>query len=424
MKKQSVRKLLLVIFLLIAVVSIPWYFTRPQTANPDGGRKPAAGSIFQTKTSQRPAPDSETERRRQASISAGAQKWYEELLEKYPQMKPNYRDVPDAENGFLQFLLLDETVKESRLPQELDDMFAEGSEWNSEKFKAWLDENQDYLTQILHVADSPGQSVKGIDFERIFNSARLSGEFGKILLGATRLAFESGDQESALRYAKAIDALGGHLTNVEVPSMLAEVIAVGYHTKLRGLFLEKFFPTLSDNPQALTRWQEIITPKELPSSEYSRILAGDWNVAMRIQILPTLLGAHTLTQEETSFQFSDSGEFIDLYTTAIRKFAVSLASAGPDRVNLSPGEFSFPESGIDPKTLKMLHDFLAPYRGLYQALGIQTTRITMISAAIAIQLGEEPPVDPVSGKPFRWDAESRTLSYPEGVEADDPIKLP
>jgi hypothetical protein len=34
-----------------------------------------------------------------------AQQWYEELLVKYPQMQPTYRDVPDGQNGFLQFLL-------------------------------------------------------------------------------------------------------------------------------------------------------------------------------------------------------------------------------------------------------------------------------------------------------------------------------
>lgn len=38
--------------------------------------------------------------------------------------------------------------------------------------------------------------------------------------------------------------------------------------------------------------------------------------------------------------------------------------------------------------------------------------------------GKEMPLDPVSGKPFRWDPATRTLSAPEGVKGVDPVHVP
>jgi hypothetical protein len=71
----------------------------------------------------------------------------------------------------------------------------------------------------------------------------------------------------------------------------------------------------------------------------------------------------------------------------------------------------------------MLRDAGLLYRGIFNSLGVNITNAAMISAAVAVQLGEEPGIDPVSGKRFEWDPKSRTLSCPEGVDGHDPIKL-
>lgn len=423
MKKQSKRSFAPAITLLLAVIAVTWHFTRQHAGTRDEVVKSSNPTITQTKTGERSAPDPERERRRQASISTAAQKWYEELLEKFPRMKPDYRDVPDAENGFLQLLLLAESTREPRCSDDLSDMLMGGTDWDAAKFKLWLADNQDYLAEIMRVAGLPDQSCKGLEIDRIFQNNRVIGEFRKVLLGATRLAFESGDQEAALRYAQASLRLSDHLTDVEVLSTLAEVHAAGNRVGLHDLFLEEIFPTLSDNPQALESWRDVLVRKESSSSEYARALTGEWNVTMRTQILPTLLGAHTPMLGEEPFRAPDSERFFELYTAAVEKFAASIASAGPDRLEMSQSEIEFPESGIDPQTLKMLHDTAFPFRSIYKALGNIMTRTTMASAAISLQLGEAPPNDPVSGKPFLWDVASRTLSAPEGVEGVDPIKL-
>ncbi|MES2437500.1 MAG: hypothetical protein V4584_00445 [Verrucomicrobiota bacterium] len=227
-KNQSMLRAIAIPFLL-AAIGVIWHFARPSVALKRGSDEPETVASSRTKTADRAASDPTRDRRRQESIALASQKWYEELLEKYPQMKPTFRDVPDEKNGFLQFLLLAESLKAPKLSEELFDILRGRSPWDSGKFRAWLEENKDYRDQILRIAELPDQSIKGLDLGRLFSCSRSCTEFGIILSGSAHLAFEEGDREAALRYARASISLGGHLTDIEAPSMLGAVIAAGYN---------------------------------------------------------------------------------------------------------------------------------------------------------------------------------------------------
>jgi hypothetical protein len=426
MKSKNNRSAIqpMAVSLLLAAIGVGLWFTRSPAVPGTASEAPATGISSRTKASERSAPDPARDRRRQEAISMAAQQWYEELLVKYPQMQPTYRDVPDGQNGFLQFLLFAESQKEPKLPDDLNAMRMGDSPWNPGKLKQWLAENKDYFDQILHLAELPEHSIKGLDFGRLANErGRFGSEFGYILTSAARSAFEEGDQESALRYGKAAISLSNHFTDIEVPSMLGAVIAEGIRASARDSFLDNILPGLANDPQALASWREALFRKEGPASEVARVLSGEWNVMMREYILPAQLGKHPATPGEISFQVPDSEAFFDCYTAATEKLTASLLSSGPDRYNLTQSELEFPESGIDPQTLQMLRDAGLLYRGIFNALGVNITNAAMISAAVAVQIGEEPGIDPVSGKPFQWDPKSRTLSCPEGVDGHDPIKL-
>jgi hypothetical protein len=426
MKNKNNRSAIqaIIIIFLLAAIGVSWYFTRLQACSRRALEELAAGSPSLTRTSERSAPDPAQDRRRQESISLAAQKWYEEVLVKYPQMKPEYRDVPDEQNGSLQFLLLEESLKEPKLPEDLNAMRMGDSPWTPEKLKAWLAENKEYFDQILHLAELPDRSIKGLDFNRLAaGRGRFSSEFGYLLSSSARLAFEDGDRESALRYSKAAINLSNHFTDIEVPSLLGKVMAEGIRASVRDSFLEGILPGLAGDPQALSAWREALFRNEGPATEAARVLSGEWNVMMRVNILPTLLGSNFSFLGTESFQIPDADAFFDCYTEATEHLAASLLSSGPDRYDLSHGELEFPDSGFDPQTLRMLRDLGSAYRNIFPALGITATNTAMISAAVAVQLGEEPGIDPVSGKPFQWDPKSRTLFPPEGVEGHDPIKV-
>ena len=94
---------------------------------------------------------------------------------------------------------------------------------------------------------------------------------------------------------------------------------------------------------------------------------------------------------------------------------------------LRSGETSFIASVIGDLitvTLNLQMPWLGRADNIVKALGTTTTRSTQGSAAISILLGEEPPVDPVSGQPYRWDPATRTLSPPGDDDADEAIQVP
>lgn len=421
-KRPAIRAM--ACYLLLVALGMFWYFSRSQGGPERGADELATISTPRTKASERSVPDPAQERRRRASLSLAAQKWYEELLEKYPEMKPTFRDVPDEQNGFLQFLLFAESLKEPKLPEELTAMLRDDSSWEPAKFKAWLAENQDYCDRILHIAELPDHSIKGLDFGRFAQgrSSRFSSEFGKLLSASARLAFEAGDQESALRYGKASTSLSKHFTDIEVPSMLSEVVAEGLRSVARDSFVENILPSLSENPPALAAWREALFQKQQPASEYARILTGEWNTMARAYVIPILVGHPSSKGAEPLVRF-DSQAFFEHYTAATQRLASSLSNLGPDRLDLSRSDYEFPDAGIDKSTLEMLQGIAFQNQNIFIGLGANVTRTAMASAAIAIQLGEEPAIDPVSGKPFQWDPISRTLSSPEGVDGPEPIQL-
>ncbi|RYD32454.1 MAG: hypothetical protein EOP87_12790 [Verrucomicrobiaceae bacterium] len=409
--------------LLVAAGGIAWFSMRGNSGRPDETSGAESGTSLRTKAEQRASAGLDRDRRRQEAIADAAQMRYEQLLEIYPDMRPEFRDVPDAANGFLQFLLLAESKEVPELPREIDDMFFDKAPWDPVKFEAWLAENKDQLDEIVRIAELPEQSAKGIDFDRFCNGARLTTAYGKILNGSALLAFGKGDQASALRYAKAAIRLGDHLTGVEAPSMLGKVIAQGYRGSLRDLFANSMLPALSNDPQALQTWREVLFQKQDTAADYGQLLTGEWNNLIRANVLPAMLGAENSQPGAPSFDVPDPDAYFQQYTEATRRLAASFAKAGPGRIDLSQSDLEFPESGIDAKTLHVLQETGKMYRGLFKAFGIRTTKEAMISAAIAIQLGEDAGVDPVSGNPFQWDATSRTLTSPAGMGDPDSIQL-
>ncbi|RYD47295.1 MAG: hypothetical protein EOP85_05755 [Verrucomicrobiaceae bacterium] len=408
--------------LLLAAGIVVFYLLRPDA---DGGGETddngSGSESIRFRTGERTAGgEAEKERRKQA-ISEAADRWHEELLEIYPDMRPEFRDVADADNGFLQFLLLAESKEMTELPKEIEVMFWEEAPWDAGKFAAWQAEHREGLVKLLKIAELPDRSTKGIDFGRFAKGARLTPTFGNVLAGSALLAFEQGDEAAALRYSRAAIRLSNHLTGVEAPSVLGKVIAQGYDCRIRDMFRDSILPSLSDDASSLQAWREAIFPPRDAAADYRLLLKGEWNCFIRSQILPALLGEHSSEPEAPSFDIADNNAYFQHYTQAVRDLAAGFSNSGPGRLDLAQSELQFPSSVIAAQTLLMLNETSASYRGIFSSLGKRVTEDALISAAIAIRLGESPGVDPVSGQPFLWDATTRTLKTPP--ESRDPLSL-
>ncbi|GAA5120219.1 hypothetical protein JIN84_20670 [Luteolibacter yonseiensis] len=426
--KKSIRILLLVVLVAVFAIILTG---KPQSGNPSADVKSDASGIV-TRAAGREKTDPELEARRKRSIDLAAQKWYEELLEKYPDMKPVYRDVPDEKNGYLQLLQLAESMEKPPLDDELKDMISGAAgEWDAGKFKAWQSENQWYFDELLRIAELPDRSTKGIAMDRIFGApARYGSVFGSILRASARVAFENGDQETALRHLKASTAIGDHIVDTEVTSMLGEVISVGIRNSARDLLQVNFLPVLANDPESLSRWNEVVFRNEKPAAEYARVIAGEWNASIRSLILPALLGDPSAVESLPVGEVHDVEELLGSYTRMLQQTAEGIQHSGSDRFDVERATDAFPPAeSLVNRTGEESHKvtaegMLMSLRGLPVAFGKSTTRTAMASAAISILLGEEPPVDPVSGEAFVWNAETRTLSAPGDGEEFEPIVVP
>lgn len=422
MKSSRIHLAILVLLSLLTigyVVATTWHAERRS----EEMEAASAADSTQLRTKEREEPDSLTkDRMRREAASQAAEKWYQRLLEKYPELRPVYRDVPDDQNGYLQFVLFAESFgPDGMLPKDIK-LILEGSDsWDPAKVQAWLAENPSHLERILQIAELPDRSNKGISFSKLHGLAtRHASDFTRILQASARLAFDSGDQEKALRHLKASVSLSDHFTDIEVPNMLGEIVAIGARRRAQESFQENFLPHL--DPASLAPWNDALFRKEEPASEYSRIIKGEWNFLMREHALPELLGKQPFGKDE--IRIPDVEGFADAYTRIMLKSAEGISAMGPDRFDVDSAKFEAITSGLDPDSAEALRQALRGMAGIIEGLGRTHTQSTMEQATLAVLSGNEMPLDPVSGKPFHWDPDTRTLTAPEGTEDIDPIKVP
>jgi len=418
---KSTRIYLAILAFLIAITT-GFIYVRHKAHESE--RREAAADTLQLRTKEREEPDALTkDRRHREATDQEALKWYERLLEKYPELRPVYRDVPDDQNGYLQFILFAESFgPDGMLPKELKLMFEESTPWDPAKVEAWIAENPSHFERLLHIAELTDRSNKGISFSKLHGpTTRHAGDFTRILQASARLNFES-DPEKALRHLKASVSLSDHFTDIEAPNMLGEVIATGARRKAQELFLQHFLPHL--DPAALAPWNDALFRKEEPASEYSRVIKGEWNYIMRDHALSELLRKQP---SDGDIHIPDLNGFVDAYARVILQSANGAAALGPDRFDVASAQFQAIPSDLDPETANALRGAYRSMTGIIDALGRTLTKSTMEQATIALLIGNQMPLDPVSGKPFHWDPDTRTLTAPEvreGLEPIDPIKVP
>lgn len=410
----------LAILTLLAAITIGFILLQWEKER-EGETSNTTTESLQLRTKEREEPDALTkDRQRREATSQAVEKWYERLLEKYPELRPVYRDVPDEQNGYLQFILFAESFgPDGMLPKDLKLILDGSNPWDPAKVQAWLSENPSHLERILQIAELPDRSNKGIGFSKLHGTAtRHASDFIRILRASARLNFES-DPEKALRHLKASVSLTDHFTDIEAPNMVGEIIAIGARRGAQKSFQENFLPHL--DPDSLAPWNDALFRKEPPASEYSRIIKGEWNYIMRDHALSELLGKQPFDGE---IRIPDLDGFVDTYASVILQSANGVSTLGPDRFDVASAQFQAIPSHLDPDTAHALREAYRGMTGIIESIGRTHTQSTMEQAAIALLSGNEMPLDPVSGKPFHWDPATRTLTAPDGTDSIDPIKVP
>lgn len=367
--------------------------------------------------------------------------WFAEVRARNPELEPEWRVIPDHENGFLQWLELCEKYRVEGvvgsetldLPEHIDDMLSEPEKWDSQAMKAFLDANKDLLEAITRIGLLPSQSANGIDVDRwSFVGGQFNRQCNQLLLADARLAVEAGDLNDALSRIQAASGLANHLDQVESPSLLMTTISTVNRRELQEQTLKHILPALSGNTADITRLREAIRTPDMKPSAFASTLRGEGWVGLGGLVIPLVNASASSSSEQNRITDPDA-----LFDTLARTY-----TAAADRAQaLSLSELMDAE---DPFFgLPVVVDHLSKEsRSILDVngSGVRNWRDGWIrsivlsartDAALAVMQGHEIPLEPLTGLSYIYDPVTRTLQVPNDSRFSDeklkigaPIQLP
>jgi hypothetical protein len=352
-----------------------------------------------------------------------AKTWHQNLLERYPELKQNLRNIPDAENALIQCLELKKKLTAEKgaadfsFPTDLRQQLDNSKPWDSAAARAWLDANRGLVDEIRRISQLTGSSTAGLGSESLF----MLRDCGTALLIEARLAAENGDAQAAFASVEAANRLSNLLVQSDSPYLLHELLSSGIRDQTRNTVLQAILPALAaqQQPQDLGTWASLFQTQARGPADLSNLMKGEWNGMMQYYILPALLDS------SESRNPADADLFVESYTRYIadqvKQFetitTVDLSSSSRTDFDDSQLSWRSQQLGKDMSNVDYRHHWL---RGQLRA--------GLTQAAFDILQGNPVPNDPIYGQPYQWNPETRELSLPKGREFSQmknrPIKLP
>ena len=371
-------------------------------------------------------------------VQREAEQRYQELLARHPEFKVEFKDVPDEENGFLQFLNLLDDLKPGDpfhtslvMDKDFREMLDGETAFDPALLDTWIEKNPDLFQRILNMAEAPGRSVKGISMERYhFISALPATIANGLLLASARAALERGNPDEALRYHRASLNFANHLDGTEIHSTMGRSVS----NLLRKFSVENFhkhiLPELINNPETLAAWSGAIPMSRHIEEDAPEMFKGEWHLSTRMMLLPILISADPSVLDgiqplTTAEQYDVAEAYTSRMIDRIDGFSLgNFTNLG----ETSRGPFKEYPS-LSPSANRILEALFIDLRSWFIGLSRQVSVTAQHEALLSIALGEPPPSDPISGEPFLWDPETRTLSLPDAHKGFDdaimiPLKLP
>lgn len=382
---------------------------------------------LELKGSKDPADQAKAQRIEQLADSI-----YRQLLKRYPELAVEMRNVALERNGFLKFLELQERYDKpgqpftATLPVPIPESLAklEGSTWNAETARSWLDSQRSFLDEIRSIGLLPERSVNGIDLDRyFFFSARFAKGCSDALLLDARLAAEDGDVARAMSSVQAAVGLADHIGEVETPTLLAATVQILVRMNAQRYVLSEIMPQLPPETMDVSAWQNLVNPVPKEPEDFARLMTGEWHVCGRYWLFPPVADAEDPKYPSDPEALLDaySGTFVEIVNThrgqpLSRLPDIDFQPSPPDLSHLSRQS---------RETMEMLWVGARAWRKGWDR---SQSSSAMTQAAFSIMQGQAVPNDPVYGLPYRWDPETRTLAAPDSPAFKEldlkPIKLP
>ena len=340
-----------------------------------------------------------------------------EILDRHPELRPQWLSVADEENGFLQLFDLFEYIIgadgaemehgvtfSTELRKELSSDISEEVFGDGKRFSGLIDE-------LGRIAELEEHSCAGVDPERLFfHPPEAIYNFTNILLYDAKSAANAGDKERALSSIRTAVKIGVHFSQVETLSLSGISISTQLEKSILETTLYDLFPTLDLKKEDYKVWREVINEGRADIGP-QKVSIGEFNVAFPAIAIP-------ISESVWLFQLSGVDRIYDAMVQCHLEL-IRLSSGGgrkcletfrmekglSDKVEESPY--------ISRKLVRVLHAGLPSY---IKTVTRASARFRYYDAALATLAGEELPLELITGAPFVLDVEKQILTIP-----DDPI---
>ncbi|MCF6313903.1 MAG: hypothetical protein L3J39_15765 [Verrucomicrobiales bacterium] len=251
--------------------------------------------IKQKSTSYTPPDENSPE---MAALQKKIDAWYPQILERYPLLKVEYKNVPDDQNGFLKILEWQEDaeVMEKWEQTNLPDKFT--AIWQSEnkknafpdntlsEAKAYLKKHQPSLERAMKIGLLPNQSNAGISPDRFyFTSIPFTKNITDHLKLKACIENEEGDLKSAFQTFRAINGWADHLGEIETPTLILTTLSMAIRLSSQSLIHSRILPQLPNNKNHSKQWEpwiKLITLKNDVSKNFLHMWRGEWQHVVHV----------------------------------------------------------------------------------------------------------------------------------------------
>ncbi|MGJ8678167.1 MAG: hypothetical protein ACSHX0_11665 [Akkermansiaceae bacterium] len=353
------------------------------------------------------------------------------VLNRYPDLDPEWRTVPAEENGFLHLLNLSEYIvgvngADSNYPLNLSDEERERiSESTIEKHE-FLDNEITYqalITELERIVAFKQRSCAGIHPRRLIMShVNVLRNFVGILLHDALAAAELGDQDKAWSRVYTARVIVDHYAQIETVSLIGSTVAIVSYMNVYDSVINDIFPKLELNQSDYSKWRAALA-SDYSETKLSDLSRGEFNLATPWLVAPFIEKVWLYQLAGTDSVYDSIAEMYltlnDLskqgYSSCLESWELKVDLKGARRVT--------------PLLHRPLVSILSTGWEAYTKGFIRSVvRLEQYDAALAILAGEDIPLEPVTGKPYAYDEETRTLSLPDDSRLEkvevEPIKLP
>lgn len=432
---------LLVGCLLCALVGVAWYFG-------GAGQNDRRGESAKSEVSVMSAAEREGLKRNSKVISPERalelEREYDAIfsgiMARFPELEPEWKSVPDEKNAFLQWLEFCDWLEKKegkgdklfglKLPEEISRMLSGKGEWDAEVMRAYIESHGEMFQEMTRIGLMQEQSCAGIpvakyDLWKPFGMTRLIRTCTDLLCADARLAAESGDQQRALLRVRAAMGVIRQFRSLELTTHVSDIFANLSQVAILDATMEHVLPAVGKEDFAA--WRDVLAPMQTKENHAS-VIRGDFWTGVRAWSIPDITRKGPLLRK---YKIENPDRLYDAWAQrAVNLIDRTSGLSHQDVVLSEDADFASNVSLEHLSKGEQQAFLLMGYRWSIR-LNYETkaaAKYRQYDAALAILEGSEPPVELVTGKPFVFDPDARTLSFPDDPLLEKlnwkPVKLP